>query len=114
MRTVWRALSLSRPSMGGSADIPTILLRVLAGDEAGAALVGEPGPAPVDEHQQLVAERHEVEEVDEEPREPGGEARELQAEGRRDGAGAADRRHRPLVLVDEGLGRLPAREPQEV
>src|SRR6266852_9643733 len=49
---------------------------VLEGDESRAALEGQVGPGPLEQHQETVAKSYEVENVDAQPRDPGDEARE--------------------------------------
>src|ERR1700680_2537132 len=49
---------------------------VLEGDESRAALEGQVGPGPLEQHQETVAKAYQVEDVDAQPHDPGDEARE--------------------------------------
>src|ERR1700730_1163415 len=48
----------------------------LEGDESRAALEGQVGPCPLEQHQETVAKAYQVEDVDAQPHGPGQEARE--------------------------------------
>ena len=72
-------------------------------------------PRPVDEHVGPVAEADEVHEVQAEPRHPADEPGEAQAVRELgDRVVAADRRHRPLVVVVERLGRQALEAPGDL
>src|SRR3954451_20163823 len=84
--------------------------RVLGGgeDDARAPVVREPVPGPIDEDRDAIAHARELQEGDPEPREPCGEAAQLDPERElRHRSAAADGGHRPLVDVVERL-RAPA------
>src|ERR1051325_9066483 len=68
-----------------------------AGDEAGAAFVGQIGVKPVEENGDFVAQANEKDEVNEEPREPGGVAGEFEMANFSHGSGAADGGHGAFV-----------------
>src|SRR4051794_27839844 len=70
-----------------------------AGDEPRASVVGEVGPSPLEENDEPVAEPDQEEDVDEEPGQPGEQAREPDPVQVGDARGAADRGQRALVLV---------------
>src|ERR1019366_8280601 len=72
---------------------------VAAGNEAGAALVGEIRPCPLDHHEQSIAEPDQEKNVDEQPREPGEIAGQLELAELGDGGGAADRGQAAFVVV---------------
>src|SRR5216684_1539608 len=73
-----------------------------AGDQAGAALVGEIGPGPLDENQQAVAKSDEEKNVDEKPGQPGDESGDVNLAELGDGGGAADGGQAAFVVVVEG------------
>src|SRR5690349_2565650 len=83
-------------------------------DEAGAALPAHVCPRPFEEDEEAVAEADQEHDVDEEPREPGRQAREAEAADHRDGGGAADGGHAAAVAVAERLGRLAGQAVQHV
>ena len=62
----------------------------------GAAVAGEVIPRPLDQNQQPALERHDVEQMDEEPDDPGEKAVQAQTSEIGDGGGPADRRQAPL------------------
>lgn len=73
-----------------------------AGDEAGAAFVGHVRPCPLNENEQAVAESDEIENVNEEPGEPGEESGDVNAAEFGDGGGASDGGDGAFVPVVEG------------
>src|SRR4051794_19853364 len=66
------------------------LLRV--GDEARAALEGEVAPRPLHHHQQAIAKADEEQQMDEQPRHPRDEARDVDPAEVGDSGGASDGR----------------------
>src|SRR5438067_6988306 len=82
--------------------------RFVAGDEAGAAGIGEPGPDPVDEDREAIAEADEKVDVDDAPEHPGEPSRELHERQICDRRGPPDRRERTLVAIAKGRGRRRA------
>jgi hypothetical protein len=72
-----------------------------AGDEASATAEGEVFKAPLDKDLDATLELHDVQEMDEEPDEPGEEARDMQTENVGDGPGTTDDRHIALVEIVE-------------
>jgi len=74
-----------------------------AGDQAGAAFVGQVGPAPLDEDEDSVPVSDEEEDVDEEPGEPGDESGDVDLAEFGDGGGASDGGEGTFVPVVEGL-----------
>src|SRR5687768_3392278 len=78
------------------------------GDEPCAARPEEVAPRPIEEDADPVSEPDQIEDVDEEPREPRDEAVHLDAARPRDRSRAPDRRHRALVEVRERRARRPA------
>jgi hypothetical protein len=79
-----------------------------ASDETCAAAVRSEAHRPADEHEDPVLEADEIEEMDDEPREPRDEAAQAEALDVCDGGSTADRREVALVAVAERLARLPA------
>ena len=84
-------------------------------EDPAAAVVRDVVPRPVDEDVEAVAEPHEVEQVQPQPREPSDRPAQPPAVGE---VGhrvvAADRRHLPLVEVAERLGGLAPAPPQDL
>src|SRR4051794_24990484 len=70
-------------------------------DQPGAAAARGKADGPADEDEQAVLEAHEVEQVHEQPGQPGEEAADLYALDVRDGGGAADGGQVALVAVPE-------------
>src|ERR1019366_1313992 len=68
-------------------------------DEAGAALVGGIRPRPLDKHKQAVAEANQEKNVDEQPCQPGHEARDMNLAELCHCGGAADGGEAPFVPV---------------
>src|SRR4029077_18866391 len=82
---------------------------VAAGDQAGAALVGEIRPGPLDHHDQAIAESDEEKNVDEEPCQPGEISGQVKLAGLSelgDGGGAADGGQAAFVVVPKFAARL--------
>jgi hypothetical protein len=73
-----------------------------AGDQAGAAAEGKVKEAPLDQDEDAALEFNDVDEVDEEPDEPGDETGHVDAENVGDGGGAADDGHVAFVEIFEG------------
>ena len=84
-----------------------------AGDEAGAAVVGEIEKAPLDEDENAALKFDDVHEMDEEPYEPRGQAGDVEAENVGDGGGASDDGHVAFVDVVKRRRSGLARETGE-
>src|ERR1051326_1945799 len=81
-------------------------MRDRAGDQPGAAVVGQVEETPLDEHQDAVREFHQVHQVDEQPDQPGYEAGHVKGADLRYGGGSADHGQAPLVEIVERRKRL--------
>src|SRR3989304_7468055 len=86
-------------------SLPAFGPGVAAPDQAYGPFIGQVVPAPVDQHQQPVAEADQPYQVHGQPDYPGDEAAELDTVDVRHSRGAADRRHAAAVFVDEALRR---------
>ena len=79
---------------------------IAAGDEAGAALVGQIRPCPLDHYQQAIAESNQEKDVDEQPCQPGEIAGEHELAELGNGGGAADRGQAAFIVIMEIASRL--------
>src|SRR5262245_41938454 len=86
------------PGAGSRADS---LITGPSGDEAGGAVARGVVPHPLGEDQELALELHQPQQVDEQPREPGGIAPQVHAADDRDRRGPADGRHDAEVAIAE-------------
>src|SRR3984957_20090767 len=75
--------------------------RVFSGDEARGAVESQIEPGPLRHDQQSILKLNDVKKVDEDPDEPGGQARDLQPIQIRDGSEAADGGKISLVEIME-------------
>src|SRR5262249_6205060 len=75
--------------------------RLVAGDQACRAVSSHVIREPLEQHHQAVRETDEVQDVDEQPSQPGDESSELKYANFGNGGIAADRRHASLVPIDE-------------
>src|SRR3984957_20815126 len=80
--------------------------RVFAGDEARGAVESQIEPGPLRHHQQSILKLNNVKKVDEDPDEPGGQARDLQPVQIGDGGEAAYGGEIPFVEIMERFGLL--------
>jgi len=69
------------------------------GDQAGAALVGNVRPRPLDKYQDPIAKADKEEDVNKEPRKPGNEPRDMDLPKLRDTRGPPNRRQAALVPI---------------
>src|SRR5262245_61236665 len=99
-------------SRAGNATSALAEAPLALGDQPSLPFAEHVVPRPLEEDRGAVAETDEVEDVDEEPREPRQAAGEPQLPHLGDGAAPADRGHLPLVVVRERPPR-PAREVAE-
>ena len=88
--------------------------RIAPEDYPRAARVGHVGQRPLEHHHHAVAEADQEEDVDADPGQPRGEAREPQAADLRHRGLAADGGQRPLVAVLEPAPRLRLQRPEDV
>ena len=79
---------------------------VTASDQAGAPLVREIGPCPLDHHDETIAEPDQEKNVDEQPRQPGEISRQFELAQLGDGGGAADRGQAAFVVIVKIASRL--------
>src|SRR5215468_1768334 len=83
----------------GTARVARRLCETLPRNESGAALVREPAPEPVDEHEQSIAESDEKVEVNDPPQQPRQDTLELEPAQVRNRGRSTNRRHRPVVAI---------------
>src|SRR6266496_569509 len=98
----------------GGVKAARFLSSSIARNQPRRALIEEVVPRPVDQHEQLVAEADQLDDVNAEPHHPCYESAGLHPEDVRDRGIAADRGQRPLVAVAERLERLPAEPAYDV
>src|ERR1700722_20742250 len=78
--------------------------RVFAGDEARGAVESQIEPGPLRHHQQSILKLNNVKKVDEDPDEPGGQARDLQPVQIGDGGEAAESSEISFVEIMKWFG----------
>src|SRR5262245_27441637 len=94
----------ARPSLTRSGGL---FSGVVAGDDAGAAVIGHIGPGPIDEDGEPVAKADQEPDMGEAPGEPGGETGETKAAEIGDRRLAADGREIAVVAIGEERLRGP-------
>ena len=87
-------------------------LHVLAGDQAGAALVGQVQPQPIDRNRQPAAKADQIIDVRDAPDQPGEPASEAQPAEIDNRFFTADRRETTHIPIPERTGRRLVGEPR--
>src|SRR3954451_4240767 len=95
-----------RVSRRARARVESLRAPVASGDEANRTLIAEIRPRPLDQHHDPVAEPNQLDQVDEQPREPSGEPLQLRPVQIRDRRCPADRGHVAVIAITEWTQRL--------